>query len=251
MLTVKSVEHLTPKMVRVLFAGNDLSGFVSLAPDDHVKLFFPPSGQQMPAMTDGIDPGTSGSEDRSLMRDFTPRRYDPNRNELTIDFALHEVGPATDWARRAAPGQILGAGGPRGSFVVSDDFDWYFLVGDETALPAIGRRLEELRERVPTIVVVAVTGPEENQHFVTKASVETIWVHRPSSEAHDPVWLMNAVARIACPPGDGFVWIAGESETVKRLRDYFIDQRRIPKTWVKAAGYWRPGKVSVHETYQE
>ena len=102
------------------------------------------------------EPGPDGKPpegvERSPGRDYTPRRYDAGRNELVIDFALHDAGPATDWAAQAEPGQQLAVGGPRGSFVVPDDFDWYLFIGDETALPAIGRRLEELRAGARAIV---------------------------------------------------------------------------------------------------
>lgn len=40
-LTVKALSRITPNMVRILFEGDDLSDFVSLGADDHVKLFIP------------------------------------------------------------------------------------------------------------------------------------------------------------------------------------------------------------------
>ena len=103
-LIVASVERLTPVMQRIRLGG-DLADFVSPAPDDHVKLFFPAG--------DGI-----------VARDYTPRAFDPARGELTLDFALHESGPASDWARAARPGDTLEIGGPRGSTIVADEFDW-------------------------------------------------------------------------------------------------------------------------------
>ena len=71
------------------------------------------------------------------MRDYTPRRHDAEAGTLEIDFALHEAGPATQWAEQAKVGDLLGVGGPRGSFIVPTDFDWHLLIGDDTALPAI------------------------------------------------------------------------------------------------------------------
>ena len=50
----------------------------------------------------------------------------------------HDGGPATSWAKAAVPGDTLEIGGPRGPTIVANDFDWFLLVGDETALPAIG-----------------------------------------------------------------------------------------------------------------
>ena len=243
-LTVQRVERVTPKMARVTLGG-DLAGFTSSAYDDHVKVFFPLPGQSAPTIAD-----QAKDAPRSPGRDYTPRRYDSN--ELVIDFAIHDAGPATDWAATAKPGQQIGVGGPRGSFVVPDDFDWYLFIGDETALPAIGRRLEELRAGTRAIVVAAVEGPEEQQTFASKASVETVWVHRPLSRAEDPAPLLDAVRGLTLPKaGDGYCWAAGESQTAKLLRQHLVGERGIDKTWVKAAGYWKRGAVSIHETHND
>ena len=236
-LTVQEAERLTPRMVRVTLVGEDLAGFVSAGHDDHIKLFFPTAEEN------GTEPPP--------MRDYTPRRYDAAAGTLAVDFALHEAGPATRWAAQATPGQTLQIGGPRGSFVVTDDFDWVLLIGDETALPAIGRRLEELRAGVRSLVVAAVAGPEEEQAFDSRAQLEVHWVHRPLVRATDPEPLLKAVAALTLPDGDGYVWVAGESQTAKAIRRHLVAERGLPKAWVKAAGYWRQGSPAVHDTHDE
>ncbi|NEK55430.1 siderophore-interacting protein, partial [Rhizobium leguminosarum] len=124
-LSVESVVDITPGMRRITLTGDDLADFISLAPDDHIKIFVP---------------AADGGEER---RDYTPRRYDNTERKLTIDFALHEAGPVTQWAIDARAGDRLEIGGPRGSAVVSATVKRWLLIGDETALPAIGRRIEE------------------------------------------------------------------------------------------------------------
>jgi NADPH-dependent ferric siderophore reductase len=253
LLTVQQVERITPNMARVTLGG-DLTGFVSSAYDDHVKVFFPLPGHNAPTIPESASKGAADIEGvpRSPGRDYTPRRYDANGGELIIDFAIHDAGPATDWAAAAEPGQQLGVGGPRGSFVVPDDFDWYLFIGDETALPAIGRRLEELRPDTKAIVVAAVACSEEEQEFKSRAEVETIWVHRPLSRAEDPAPLLDAVRALTLPDGgDGYAWAAGESQTAKLLRQHLVDERGLSKSWVKAAGYWKRGAVSIHETHND
>src|SRR5262245_46610084 len=246
LLIVQTVERLTPAMARITLGG-DLAGFLSAAYDDHVKVFFPLPGRDTPTIPPPDAPPTA---ERSPGRDYTPRRYDANA--LVIDFALHDAGPATSWATQAKPGQQLSIGGPRGSFVVTDDFDWYLFVGDETALPAIGRRLEELRSGARAIVVAAVTGREEQQSFASRATIETHWVHRPLSRAEDPAPLLDAVRALSLPKtGDGYAWAAGESQTAKLLRRHLLDERGLPKPHVKAAGYWKRGAAAIHETHND
>lgn len=175
MLRVSHVRRLSPKMVRVTLTGDDLAGFVSAGFDDHVKLFFPPEGSEKPVLpTLGANgPVFPEGAERPDRRDYTPRSYDAARNELAIDFALHESGPATKWAESAEPGQFLGVAGPRGSFVVPVDFDWHLLVGDETALPAIGRRLEELPAGTRAIVVAEVDGPADEIALTSAAPLDS------------------------------------------------------------------------------
>lgn len=256
MLTVARVTALTPKMLRITLTGGDLSGFRSSGFDDHVKLFFARDGESEPVFPtlgpDGPDGRVLVDESaRPIARDYTPRRYDAAANELDIDFAIHEAGPATRWALGARPGSRIGVGGPRGSFLVPDDFDWYLFAGDETALPAIGRRLEELRAGVRAIVLAEVEGISEQQTFDSAARVTTTWLHRGAQEPGATMLLDEALRALELPNGDGFVWIACETDTAKRLRRISIEQHRHPKAWLKAAGYWKRGAANAHESIED
>lgn len=231
-LQVVGVRRITPRMVRIDLCGEALAGFVSAGHDDHVKLFFP-------------DP--NGGADAMAMRDFTPRRYDMLTQTLTIDFALHADGVATRWAEQAAAGQTLTIGGPRGSFVVTDDFDGYLLIGDETALPAIARRLEELRPDARVQAVIAVAGTAEEQALTGPTDKRILWVHRSPEQAGDPATLLAAVSALVLPAGDLYAWAAAESGVAKALRRHLVEDRGLNPKWVTAAGYWRHGAQAVHE----
>lgn len=253
MLQVRNVSRITPKMVRVVLGGDDLKGFVSAAHDDHVKLFFPSPGEEKPVFPTQTPNGPVYPEGvpQPASRDYTPRRYDPAANTLTIDFVLHDAGPATAWAAQARPGHFLGVGGPRGSFIVPDDFDWYLFAGDETALPAIGRRLEELPTGARAVVIAEIADVGEEQKFETRARLEMHWLHRNGAEPGDPALLRKAVAALQLPPGDGYAWIAAEAAVAKSLRRLLVDERGLRKDRIKAAAYWKRGAVAVHETYDD
>jgi len=233
-LTVASVQRLTPRMQRITFASPELHDFASAGADDHVKLFFP---------------GEDGAP--ACMRDYTPRMFDTLTGSLTIDFALHEAGPATAWALAANVGDALDIGGPRGSTIVPDDFDWYLLVGDETALPAMGRRVEELRPDASVTTFAVVERPEERQAFQAEARVQSFWIAREGQPLDDASLLRFALDEYVLPPGDGFVWIAAEAHTARVLRGYMMDTRGHPKAWIKASGYWSRGAEAVHEKFEE
>ena len=228
-LTVESIGRVTPGMLRVVFSGEELTGFISLAPDDHVKIFVP-----TPA----------GEVER---RDYTPRRFDAKGRSLTIDFAVHDAGPATRWALGARMGDRLEIAGPRGSAVVSPDVRQWLLIGDETALPAIGRRIEEAEAGVRIISAAAVTGPQERQGFETSAELTALWAYRPVSAGDDPGALLSLLEPIDLLP-ETFVWIAAEASVARAIRNYLVEQKGHPLGWMKAAGYWMMGKADAHET---
>jgi NADPH-dependent ferric siderophore reductase len=217
-------------MRRVTLQGEALRGFTSLAADDHIKVFFPQAG------------------DGEVSRDYTPGRFDAAALELDIDFVLHADGPASDWARRAEPGQTLTVGGPRGSHVVASDFDWYLLAGDETAIPAIGRRLAELPAGARAIVRIEVADPNEAQSLVTQASLDIQWLSRSGGTAGDSALLQAALRSLSLPAGDGYAWLACESHAARILRQILVSELGLNREWVKAAGYWKRGAAGVHET---
>ncbi len=226
-LTVTAVETLTPGMLRITLTGDDLADFASAAPDDHVKIFLPAGDTELAA------------------RDYTPRRFNADGRRLTLDFAVHEAGPATDWATGAKPGDRLLVGGPRGSAVVSGVRRW-LLIGDETALPAIGRRIEEAMDGDEVTVVAAVAGPAEEQDFQGRARLDVTWVHRPLAQAANAAPLLAALDRIDIP-SQTFAWIAAEASVARAVRTYLTDKRGHALPWLKASGYWLQGQADAHE----
>jgi NADPH-dependent ferric siderophore reductase len=234
LVRVMAIEQVTPNMRRIRFASPDLHDFESLAPDDHVKLFVP-------------SPVAASGTGKPCMRDYTPRAFDPAKGTLTIDFALHEAGPATTWALTAQPGDTIEIGGPRGSVIVADDFDWYLLIGDETALPAIGRRVETLRAGVPVKTIGVISDNAERQTLTTRAAWEAVWVCRDGTQADDARLLQAALAASGpLPDGDGYIWIAAEAQVARTLRTYVLETLGHPKIWVKASGYWMSGEADTH-----
>jgi NADPH-dependent ferric siderophore reductase len=234
-LTVRNISVVTPQMLRVTLSGSELAGFTSLGFDDHIKLFFP---------TPGV------IEERPPMRDYTPR-YDAHAGVLNIEFALHDAGPATAWATNAKVGDSLSIGGPRGSAIIPTDFDWHLLIGDETALPAIGRRLGELPAGTRALVIAEVEDSDEEQQFVTRTNVSVQWVHRRGAARGVADGLVAAVLATSLPAGDGFCWAAAESSVARALRTALVDGLGLSKAWVKAAGYWKRGAAAIHEPIDE
>ncbi|MGH8418726.1 MAG: siderophore-interacting protein [Pseudomonas sp.] len=231
-LQVLRVTDITPRMRRVTLHGPELSGFISLGTDDHVKLLFATTPEEQAAL-DNFVPSPDAKGPRPAMRDYTPRRYDAESGELDIDFVLHGDGPAATWAAQAQAGQFLHIAGPRGSMIVPDMFDSYLLIGDETALPAIARRLEELADNRRALVVVEIEDNAERQALTSKAQIEVIWVVRGERD------LLDVTRQLTLPEGDLYAWVATESALSRKVRRVLLDDFKLNEAAVKAAGYWR------------
>jgi NADPH-dependent ferric siderophore reductase len=224
-LTVVRVRDVTPHLRAVTFTDESLADFVSPSFDDHVKLF--------------IDTGA----EEPARRDYTPRSFDNAARELTLEFVLHGDGPAAGWAAQAAPGQRVRIGGPRGSFLIPLDYDWHLLVGDETAFPAIARRLEELPAGARALVVLQVLDEADRPVLTSKADVAFTWVT-------DGPALLAALKAMDLPPGEGYVWAAGEASEMAELRRILVDEKGHDKRAIRAAAYWKRGATAHHENLE-
>ncbi|WP_323160772.1 siderophore-interacting protein [Pseudomonas fluorescens] len=234
-LEVLRVVDLTPRMRRITLGGPELAGFISLGTDDHVKLLFPQNAEQAAALETLVLGAGKSDEPMPPMRDYTPRRYDLDKLELDIDFVLHGDGPASTWAEQAKPGQFLHIGGPRGSMIVPDIFDSYLLIGDETALPAIARRLEGLAANRKALVVVEVENGKEQQILESAAQVNVIWVLREGGKDN----LLATVKQLQVPKGNLYAWVATETKVSRQIRRVLLDEHGLDEQFVKAVGYWR------------
>src|SRR2546426_3121875 len=130
-VVVARVQTLSPAMRRITLAGAELAGFAASAPASYVKLIFPEPGEREP-----VPPSPDGPRAMN-MRTYTPRRFDAQALELDVDFVLHGVGPASNWAEQAQPGQPLLLMGPGPGYTTDPDTSSYLLIGDDSALPAI------------------------------------------------------------------------------------------------------------------
>ncbi|NIL15596.1 siderophore-interacting protein [Pseudomonas sp. AN3A02] len=231
-LEVLRVVDITPRMRRITLGGPELAGFISLGSDDHIKLLFPQNAAEQAAL-DSPDFNLRGDGPQPAMRDYTPRRYDLTIGELDIDFVLHGDGPASTWAEQAKVGQHLHIGGPRGSMIVPDIFDSYLLIGDETAIPAIARRLDELPAGRKVLAVIEIDNAAERQPLYSAAEVEVIWVVRGQDD------LLETVQNLTLPGGSLYSFVATESKLSRQVRRVLLDTHNVNEAFLKAVGYWQ------------
>lgn len=250
---VAGVRRLTPHMRRVTFSGASLD---DLAPDQYVKVFFPQPGQSEPALPAPL----AGDEVlswyrtylampddvRPPMRTYTVRSVRQSAQEIDVDFVLHgDDGPASAWASRAAEGDRVALLGPHGLYNVPEGTTWQLLIGDETAIPAIGAIVEALPAGTRALVYIEISDREDRQVFETLGAVELHWVVRGSAGVGEAVpvgeAVLEAVRKADLPGGTPYAWISGEANMVKLARRHLVRERGVDKRAICFTGYWRRG----------
>lgn len=245
-LDVLEVFDHTPAMIRIIVGGPGMGAcmtqgveqlpMASTGFDDDVRIILPDPAtgkQHLPSVKENgkleWDPHSLG-----LSRTYTIRAIAPDASQMTLDFVRHEGGLAAEWAAAAKPGDKVWVAGPPAHASLPTHTDWLLLAGDETALPAIERGLEELPEGYPVIVCLEVA---EREHvpaeFKTKAHAQIYTAIRSQGQS-----LPTLVHSLQFPEGEGFVWAGGEAMKLKPLRRLFND-RGIDRKNQDITGYWR------------
>jgi len=239
-MTVTRVEDLTPHMRRVSLRGDDLGRF-DTDEDLHVRLFFPPPGQEPLWPVRGADGLVQPvpEERKPAVRKYTIRRIDVAAGTLDVDFVLHEAsGPGSDWAKAAAPGQRIGMAGPGGRS--AKRADWMLLAGDETALPAIARILEGLPATARGIAVLLADAPGETVALRHPPGFEIRWTYRQPGQAG----FASVVTAIDIPGGGTrFCWAGVEFEEIQAIRRHWRDTVGLSSDEQLAVAYWRRGRA--------
>lgn len=223
---VHSVEDHSPSLVRVELGGAGLDGFVSLGEPDEACVFEFPT----PVATPGLVPNAG--------RWYSLHEVGPNR--MTIGIVRHPGGLASDWAEHAKPGDTLRITRQKSWFRRPESAQWQILVGDITAMPAIARIVTETAHRVPTTAVIEIPHPGDEQPWPEAGNADLRWVHNPDL-GPAPSRLDQLVRELELPPGDGYVYVAGETAATRAARRHLRQERKLPIDQFGVVGYWRRG----------
>lgn len=250
-VVVSGVERLSPGMVRVVFGGDGLEGFVSSGVgDEYFRVFFPLDGQTEPNLPFPTDNGywdfPEGVEP-APMRTYTVRDWDAAAQELTVDFVVHDGGIAAAWALRAAPGDVLGVNTPKALYDPPSDIEWQLLIADATGLPAAARLAENAPSGVRTRVVIEVATPADELPLTTSDEVELHWVH--GGNGHAPTRIEEILRASELPSGPGYVWVAGETKATRGVRKILRKELGLAASAYKVLGYWTENAEAWREKY--
>jgi len=238
------VSRIAPRLVSVWVSGDALEGFATAAPTSHLKVFLPADGQTAPILPEYTPDGAVRAEDgpQPAVRTYTPRRFDEASGTLEIQFVLHGVGPASEWADRASVGDQLAVAGPGGRFSMDPAAERWWIAGDESAIPAVGTLLEALPDSAAAEVHLEVAGPDDEIELASAAKTTITWHHRRTPDAWGAE--LDEAARGAAIADGTKVWVACEAAAMREIRRYLIGERRLPASSLVTRGYWRLGAAN-------
>jgi NADPH-dependent ferric siderophore reductase len=243
---VRRVERVTPRLVRVTFAGPELEGLTIEQPAASVRLLLPSPGARELVM-----PTWNGNEfllpdgRRPTLRTFTPWRVDGDALELDLGIVVHGTGAASEWAEAAEAGDQGAISGPGRGYAVDRDAPAFLVAGDETAIPAITQLLEAVPADTPVQVHIEVGHPDARLALPKHPRATVEWHDLPSGATPGEL-LIEAVHGVDLAPGTK-VWAAGEAAAVWRIRKHLFDDLGLARAQAAVRGYWKHGRAADTE----
>jgi NADPH-dependent ferric siderophore reductase len=230
-LTLVGSTQITPNMQRLTFFSETLSQLANDCEGGYIKLMFNSEG--------GTDLTGLSNEQRPNMRTYTIRKFDQTTNTIEVDFVRHitddqSCGFAARWAMQAEIGSRIHMGGPGPVSELNLEADWFFMVADMTALPALAAKVKSLPSNAKGYAVIKVIEKCDIQHFPSPAGLNIIWIEEHESleaNVRNLPWLEGKVA----------VWTACEFDSMRALRQYFRNEKEVERGNIYISSYWKQG----------
>ncbi|WP_460481901.1 siderophore-interacting protein [Comamonas humi] len=86
--------------------------------------------------------------------------------------------------------------------------------------------------------------PEDQQPIASPARLRTQWI---TAQPEPGLGLCQSLLHRPLPAGPGYLWMAGESAAIRRLKQHYLQEREMPRQSVSAKGYWKSGEADHRE----
>lgn len=232
--------EIEPNMFRFTVKGENLSTYVEGGL--HFQLLIPTNPNLPPVWPTKKQSGkihfpvASNDQEQGVSRRvYTIRHIRPEQGEFDFDLLRHEGGVASDWAEIASIGEKIGVLGPSGGR--APKADWLMLAGDETALPAIARILEDAPAHTEGEVFIELKDCEKWQVDLKKPEgIKLQWLDQKDNQ------LVDKIESISAPEDKSiYYWFGGEFEVAAQLRKYLKQDLKLASKQYHSSAYWRKG----------
>ncbi|MFE0171227.1 siderophore-interacting protein [Streptomyces sp. NPDC059002] len=220
--TVTGTEEVTEHYRRVHVTDGGMLALTGVHPTMWVRLWFDHAGKPHQRAYTLVDP-------------------DPRAGTFTLEFALHD-GAASEWARKAAPGDTIDATVQGTGFETPDPLpSRLFVIGDPASLPAVKSLLAALPKTPATIWFETQHDSDHDLDLHLDADLHELrTVERRTSGGQLVQEVRAALPGLLGDPADAYVWITCDTTTTRALASYVRKELSVPKHRVHALGYWRP-----------
>lgn len=245
--------RVSPHVVRVTVAGDDLKRLPRHGFDQWFRLFLPrgEGAADFSRVPEQLGMGsylkflTSPSGTRPVFRSYTVRDFRPEIGELDIDFVVHgDQGVAGPWASRVEPGERIAILDQGRGFDPLPDADFHLLVGDESAMPAIAGILRDLPRDARGLAIIEVPQTDDAQLVEGPDGIEVRWLARADTRAAPGAKALEALrAFVPERPATLSAYVVGEQTLATEGRRHLV-AAGVPKPRIAFVGYWRAGRAS-------
>lgn len=231
LLTVNSSTQISANMQRIQLSGDELERYPTHCAGGYIKLLFNHNG--------GTDLTGYSPENRPLMRTYTIRSFDSAALTMDVDFVRHECnddksGFAAKWAMNAKPGDTIHVGGPGTIKSHNLEADWFMMVADMTALPALSAKVKELPSDAKGYAVIKVIEEADIVEIEAPEGLDVHWITGNDS-------LSDKVKSLTWLEGEVSVWSASEFDDMRALRQYFRNDKNVDRDNIYISSYWKQG----------
>ncbi|MBK5221596.1 MAG: siderophore-interacting protein [Acidimicrobiia bacterium] len=242
---VTEVALRTPRLATITLTGPELVGFEVDEPAASLRLLLPRGG----VGTSLEVPEWDGNEFRFAdgarppIRTLTPLAVDAAVGSVEVDVVLHGEGALSTWAAAQPVGDQVAVSGPGRGYEVDPDAERFLVVGDESALPAIGQLLGVLPQHAHIDVIVEVGDTAARIDLPAHPGADVRWCDLGADDAPGSA-MLREVEGLSTPDGVR-VWAAGEAAGVQRLRNLLSKERGLPRSQTVIRGYWKHGRTGA------
>lgn len=247
-VTVTAVQELSPIMRRLTLRAPELGDYRPLGPDEYFGLVMPPPGHDLPELPQDPDRATPRGLFRSLpeeqrpqVRWYTVRAHRPALGEVDVDIVTHgDAGPGSRWVLRAEVGSVAAFQTGTAAYRTQGVSGPQVIAGDETAVPAISRILEELPDGVEAHVFLEVPSVGDVPELPDPVGA-TITVLERGTDA--PGSALVSAVEAADLPIPTAAWLAGEQKAIAGVRRHLVGSLGAEKRAIYHCAYWILGRA--------
>ena len=216
LLTVLNTYKVTANMQRITLQGDALAQFPKDCAGNYIKLLF--------NLVGGTDLTTLHDNEKPVMRTYTIRNFSSIDHTIEIDFVRHitedlQCGFAARWAINAKKGDIINIVGPGTIKDMNKHADWFLMVADMTALPALSARIKNLPNEAKGYAIIKVIKNNDIQLIEAPKNYKVIWITN-----EEPLY--SKVKSLSWLDGIVSIWSACEFDAMQQLRSYYKNEKQ-------------------------